>query len=73
METLLLGTREGLPYLIFIVLGEQELISLGHEIFLAISVGVVDFCMPESCCLKFFHNFLQNLPLPSVLYLMTTS
>ena len=44
-------------YLIFIVLKKQELILLGHEIYVVISVGVWDFQMPKCWGLKLFHNF----------------
>ena len=61
METLFLGIRESLLYLIFIFLGEQKLILLGHESFVAISVGVADFHMQKCWDLKFFIKLLQNL------------
>ena len=64
METLLLETRKSLSikrsYLIFIVLEKQELILLGHEIYVAISVGVWDFQMPKCWDLKFFHNLFYT-------------
>ena len=49
-----LKTRGSLPYFIFIVLEEQELILLGHDIFVAISVGIWDSHMPECWSLKSF-------------------
>ena len=55
---LLLGTRESLSHLIFIILEEQELIVLGHEIFITISVGVSDFQIPKCWGLKFLQNLL---------------
>ena len=44
---------------------------LGHEIFVAISVEVCYFHMPECWDLKSFYIFLQNLLPSTVLYLMT--
>ena len=58
-------------YLIFIVLEKQELILLEHDIYAAISVGAWYFQMPKYWGLKFFHILSQNLPPPSIPYLIT--
>ena len=69
METLLLETRESLSYMISFVLGKQELNLLGHDIFVAISVELVEFYMPEFRGLKICQQYFtkSSAPLGSIL------